>query len=215
MNARKDVLDKRQQIRAAIREAAIEEFALKGLDGASTQAIARRAGLSKPQLHYYISSKEDLYEEVLLSITEEWSDMFFLSTHSDDPADIIADYIGKKIRHALHHPQITRLFANEIARGAPVLRRHWERSRESVVAAAEVIAQWVENGRIRPVDPFLFQMHMWAITQHYADYETQVRYMLQLDDNQPLDEDRIVGEATRMFLRVCGLPETTAEPAGA
>lgn len=211
MSARKDVLDKRQQIRSAIREAAIEEFALKGLDGASTQAIAKRAGLSKPQLHYYISSKEELYEEVILSITEEWSDMFFLSTNSEDPAEIIVDYIGRKIRHALRHPQITRLFANEIARGAPILRRHWERSRESVRAAADVIARWVEEERIRPVDPFLFQMHMWAITQHYADYEAQVRYMLQLGDDEPLDEDRIVGEATRMFLRICGLPEAPAE----
>ena len=101
MSSREKVLDRRQKIREAIREAAIEEFSANGMVGASTQAIARRAGLSKPQLHYYISSKEELYEETLLYIIDKWSNLFFLSSQSDDPKTVISDYIAIKIRHAL------------------------------------------------------------------------------------------------------------------
>ena len=45
----------RERILGAIREAAIAEFSRHGFKGASTKAIAERAGLTKPQLHYYIS----------------------------------------------------------------------------------------------------------------------------------------------------------------
>ena len=54
---------------ADIKRAAIEEFARHGFQGASTQAFAARAGLSKPQLNYYIDSKLDLYRAVLLDTT--------------------------------------------------------------------------------------------------------------------------------------------------
>src|SRR3982751_1000027 len=56
----------RERIMAAIRTAAVAEFSLHGLKGTSTQAIAARAGLTKPQLHYYIPGKEELYEELLM-----------------------------------------------------------------------------------------------------------------------------------------------------
>jgi len=205
MSASTKVLDRRRRIRGAIREAAIEEFSANGLVGASTQSIARRAGLSKPQLHYYISSKEELYEETLLSIVEQWSDQFFLSSRSDDPKTVISDYIAIKIRHALAEPKVCRLFANEVARGAPVLKRHWSGSREAVEEAADVIRSWIAAGKIKPVDPYLFQMEMWAVTQHFADYETQVRFMLDLDDGDPIDEERPIASATALFLRGCGL----------
>lgn len=205
MSPREKIFDRRQRIRAAIRDAAIEEFALNGLAGASTLAIAQRAGLTKPQLHYYIDSKEELYEQVLASIIEQWTDIFFLSTKASDPAEAIAAYVRRKIHHSLQFPQVSRLFANEIMRGAPVLRRFWGESRAAVLRAAEVIQGWIDEGRIRPVDPVLFQMHIWAVTQHYADYAAQVRYMLGLADDAPLEEERIANEAVEMFLRTLGL----------
>lgn len=205
MSNRAKVLDRRQKIRQAIHEAAIEEFSAKGLVGASTQAIASRAGLSKPQLHYYISSKEELYEETLLFIMDSWKDQFFLSVQSDDPKTVISDYIAIKVKHALAEPKLCRLFANEVARGAPILKQHWSASRESVHKAANVIQSWISAGKIKPVDPYLFQMEMWAVTQHFADYEAQVRYMLDLNEDDPIDEERIITHVTTLFLRACGL----------
>jgi AcrR family transcriptional regulator len=47
--------------RVEILEAAREEFALRGLHGASTDAIARRAGISQPYLFRLFGTKKELY----------------------------------------------------------------------------------------------------------------------------------------------------------
>src|ERR1700710_857953 len=85
----------RERVMAAIRVAAIAEFSKNGLAGSSTQAIAERAGLTKPQLHYYIEGKEQLYEELLMSVVEDWKGLFDAS--SGDPARVLGDYIRSKI----------------------------------------------------------------------------------------------------------------------
>ena len=47
--------------REAVLEAARVEFALRGLHGASTDAIARRAGISQPYLFRLFGSKKELF----------------------------------------------------------------------------------------------------------------------------------------------------------
>lgn len=205
MSGREKVLDRRRRIRDAIRNAAIDEFATKGLDGASTQSIAQRAGLTKPQLHYYISSKEELYEEILVYILDEWKDIFFGATTEDDPAKVIRQYIRRKLEYGQKNPKASRLFTREIANGAPFLGRHWAPHQAATQEAVKLIQSWVDSGRIRPVDPLLLQMHMWAVTQHYADFEVQIRNMMRLGDGEEIDMVRIEEEVSTLFLRVCGL----------
>src|SRR5512145_1909906 len=51
--------------RVAVLEAANVEFALRGLHGASTDAIARRAGISQPYLFRLFGSKKELFIAVV------------------------------------------------------------------------------------------------------------------------------------------------------
>jgi AcrR family transcriptional regulator len=51
--------------REAVLEAANIEFALRGLHGASTDAIARRAGISQPYLFRLFGSKKELFIAVV------------------------------------------------------------------------------------------------------------------------------------------------------
>src|SRR4051812_24137805 len=81
----------RERVLAAIRAAAIAEFSQNGMKGTSTQAIAERAGLTKPQLHYYIRGKEELYEELLMSVVADWKGIF--DSASTDPGKVLGDYI--------------------------------------------------------------------------------------------------------------------------
>lgn len=204
-SAREKVVERRRAILAAIRDAAIDEFASKGLIGASTQAIAQRAGLTKPQLHYYISSKEDLYEDILVFILDEWRDLFISASTGDGPAEIITAYVRKKLEFSRRNPKASRLFTTEIANGAPVLGKHWAPYVAATQEGVKLIQSWVDQGLIRPLDPLLFQIHMWAVTQHYADFEVQVRNMMNLRDDQEPDFERIEKEVTSLFLRACGL----------
>ena len=48
-----------------ILQAAEEEFLLKGLEGARTTAIAERAGVTHAMLHYYVRTKNMLFERII------------------------------------------------------------------------------------------------------------------------------------------------------
>lgn len=197
--------EKRSRIRVAIRDGALREFARNGLAGTSTRAIADAAGITKAQLHYYISSKEDLYQEVLSFIFSEWRALFFISSAQDDPETAIRAYITRKLRHAVEHPEFSRLFVNEMARGAPEMNEHWPKLKAATEEASAVIRKWIDEGKIAPVDPLLFQINMWAVTQHYAEYEQQSRILFNVGPDQPLDMSRINDEVTQLFLMRCGL----------
>lgn len=54
-----------EERRTAVLEAANVEFALGGLHGASTDAIARRAGISQPYLFRLFGSKKELFIAVI------------------------------------------------------------------------------------------------------------------------------------------------------
>ncbi len=201
MNARGDLAIRREELMARIHQAAIEEFARNGLRGASTQAIADRAGISKTKVHYYISSKEKLYKDALHGIIETWSDLFHESATDEDPETFLRGYIGRKIRHSLDHPEVARLFSNEVMRGAPMMRDYWASSREAMLKAAVRLDDWVAKGLIRPVDPVLLQFNLWALTQHYALHLTEVRFMLGLGEDEAPDPGPIIDEVTELVLR--------------
>ncbi|WP_226627547.1 TetR family transcriptional regulator C-terminal domain-containing protein [Alloyangia pacifica] len=196
---------KRKEIHDAIREAALREFANTGLSGTSTQQLAKAAGITKAQLHYYISSKEDLYREVLDGIIGQWRDIFFGSGDSDDPAEVITGYIRHKLRLSLDCPEASRLFLHELGRGAPEMGGKWEGLHASVQAGTAVIQRWIDEGRMKPVDPLLFMMNIWAVTQHYADYELQSRRVLGVEGDAEMDFERIAAEAVQLFLARAGL----------
>ena len=56
--------------RAQLIKAASEVIARKGYAGATTEAIARRAGLTKGALYFHFGSKEDIFFAVVKSLSE-------------------------------------------------------------------------------------------------------------------------------------------------
>lgn len=55
------LLELEPQRRDAILNAALKEFALQGYDNASTNVIAKEAGISKALMFHYVSSKQELF----------------------------------------------------------------------------------------------------------------------------------------------------------
>lgn len=55
------LLDLDPQKRDAILNAALKEFSSQGYDKASTNIIAKEAGISKPLMFHYVSSKQELF----------------------------------------------------------------------------------------------------------------------------------------------------------
>jgi TetR/AcrR family transcriptional regulator len=195
----------RDRILAAIREAAIEEFSLHGLRGASTQSIAERAGLTKPQLHYYIPGKDELYEDLLGSVLEGWSHAFAFDETDPDPKRVLSDYVRKKLDYALDNSGLSRIFTGELLAGGAHLDKYWPRALASTDQKVRLIESWITHGLIQPVDARLLLMQIWSMTQHYADYGVQARVMLRLEPDAPLDRAPIARQITNSVLLLCGL----------
>lgn len=196
--------ESRERILGAIREAAIAEFSENGLKGTSTQAIAQRAGLTKPQLHYYIKGKEELYEELLLSVMSDWKGMF--DAGSTDPAKVLGDYIRSKIDQAFDKPEVSRIFTREVLDGGRNLEKFWPESRARTREKVDVIHGWIARGLMKPVDPHVLLMSIWSMTQFYADSAVQVQQLQKAGKPgwQP-EREKLVKELTTLILRGCGV----------
>ncbi|WP_369802151.1 TetR family transcriptional regulator C-terminal domain-containing protein [Pseudorhodoferax sp. Leaf265] len=191
---------------ANIQEAAIIEFSLHGLKGASTQGIAERAGLTKPQLHYYIAGKEQLYCDLLMHVLHEWKVVQAFDLDLGSPAAVLEKYIRQKLDHAFDHPDISRIFTREMLDGGENLSQFWPQTRAWTQGKIDAIEGWITQGLMRPLDARLLLMHIWATTQHYADFAPQVRVLL---DHGPgglhADRERIAQELCSLILMGCGL----------
>ena len=194
----------RERVLAAIREAAIAEFSRNGLKGTSTQAIAERAGLTKPQLHYYIHGKEELYEELLMSVVADWKGIF--DAASTDPAQVLGDYIRSKVRLAFDKPEISRIFTREVLDGGPYLEKFWPDSRKNTREKVAVINGWIARGLMRPLDAHTLLFSIWAMTQFYADSALQVQQLKKPNQAEWMPEqEKLVEELTAFVLRGCGI----------
>lgn len=171
---------KRTRIQAVnserILDAALEVFSAHGFRGATVDEIAERAGMSKPNLHYYFRRKKDLYLAVLNRTLEMWLQPLAEIDPGGDPETEIRRYVEAKIDMSRRYPSQSRLFASEILQGAPMLKGVLEsRVRALVEAKAAVFRRWVSDGRIAPVDPYHLVFMIWAMTQHYADFAVQIQ----------------------------------------
>lgn len=161
--------------RAAIAQAAVSEFSSRGYHGATIDAIADKAGMSKPNLLYYFPSKEAIYRTVLEQIVEEWLSPLMTLDPAADPVEELRRYITLKMRMSADRPQASRLFASEVLAGAPILKDFLETRLKSLVEEKATILQgWIDDGKLAPVDPVHLIFMIWATTQHYADFEAQI-----------------------------------------
>jgi TetR/AcrR family transcriptional regulator len=155
-----------------------EVFATYGLRGATTAMIAAKAEIPKSNIHYYFSTKEALYRRVLEDIMEVWLDAAAFE-EGDDPREALANYIRLKLDHSRTRPHASRVWANEMLNGAPLIRDHLEqRLLQWVDAKAAIIDGWVAKGLLKPVDPRHLLFLIWSATQHYADFAVQIGLLL-------------------------------------
>src|ERR671934_2964413 len=65
-----------EERREAVLDAALEEFALHGLGGASTEAIAAKAGISQPYVFRLFGTKKELFKAVTARCFRETLELF-------------------------------------------------------------------------------------------------------------------------------------------
>jgi len=191
--------------RSAVLHAALGLFSRFGLHGTSVDQVAARAGVSKSNLLYYFANKEELYVCVLRDLLEVWLAPLREFSAEQDPQQVIADYIRRKLIVSRDSPDASRLFCLEIIQGAPLLRDELDRElRELVQHKSAVIQAWVDAGRLAPVDPQHLLFMIWATTQHYADFAVQVEAMTGQTLANPEFFERTVASVQAVVLRGVG-----------
>lgn len=196
----------RQQNVEKILLSAEQVFAEKGYAGASMGEIAQLAGLPKSNVHYYFSTKEELYRDVLLELLEVWKQDALCFELYDDPRIVLSTYIRAKMNHSRGRAAGSKVWAAEVMQGGAVIG---DSLRDNLYEWAKLkeakIREWVEAGQIWPVEPSYLLYMIWASTQHYADFDYQI-YLL--NDDAPLDDtqfEHAVQSVTSVILRGIGL----------
>jgi TetR/AcrR family transcriptional regulator len=170
----------RERLEQDILAAAKRLFAQRGFGGVSLDHIAREVGSSKQNLLYYFPGKEALYRRVLHSVLDVWlSYMDTLSQRPDDPEQALRDYIAGKLRFSREHPDDSRVYANEVIAGAPIFSTEIaQRVIPALQADVAILSRWAEQGLCRPVDGRHLMILLWASTQVYADWASQISLVL-------------------------------------
>ena len=161
--------------RKFILEAALDAFSSVGFRGTTIDKIAELACLSKPNIFYYYKNKEEIYQELFNNLFDLWLSPLRSLDVRGDPVEEILGYVRLKLAMSQDYPKESRLFANEIIRGCPRIAPFISGElKRAVDDAVTKIQTWVDNKQISPVDPKHLIFSIWAVTQHYADFESQI-----------------------------------------
>src|SRR6266481_4737836 len=122
-----------EESRAAILQAAAQEFAKHGIAGARTDAIAREARVNKALLYYYFKDKETLYGAVLDDAFSGLKSTVFQVLDSDLPQREMMRAREGQSEH------IDKIIKNYI--------------RPIFVRVSELVQKGIVDGEFRPVNP--------------------------------------------------------------
>ncbi|MFZ5724024.1 MAG: TetR/AcrR family transcriptional regulator [Pseudomonadota bacterium] len=131
--------------RARILQTALEEFATRGFDGASTTSIARRSGFTQPLIHYHFGSKEGLWQATVNDLFSRLGGEFLAAIREVPPsrtnarATLLA-LTREFVRFCGKHPQFPRLLYLELPLASPR-------------------SQWLMDTWVRPVVGNIVTMH--------------------------------------------------------
>ncbi|HKD91887.1 MAG TPA: TetR/AcrR family transcriptional regulator [Terriglobales bacterium] len=163
--------------RGAILDAALREFAEKGMAGARTDAIAHAAGVNKALLYYYFGDKEKLYAAVLDGVFAELCGGLTAVLGRDlPPREKILAYAAAHFDFMAHRtarwPMLPQLVHREMMQSghhaSPVVRQIAVRYLRPVFGLiSTVLQEGIRRGDFRPVDPRQFTISMVGIIVHY------------------------------------------------
>jgi len=149
-----------EKSKAAILDAALEEFAREGVAGARTDEIARSAGVNKALLYYYFKDKDGLYaavlEQIFAGLLRQLSAV--LDREDVDPRQKMLLYIETHFDYLGRSPLFPRVLQREFMRtgrnASTLTSRIVERyARPLYAKLMKLLGQGCVTGDFRAGDP--------------------------------------------------------------
>lgn len=184
---------KPKETRAAILQAAVQEFAEEGMAGARTDSIARTAHVNKALLYYYFKNKETLYGAALDHVFGQLSgEMLTILGRDLPPGEKVRAYVGAYFDFIASHFHYRSLVQREMMRAghsSPHLQRIAKRYFHPIYRRLEeVIRAGITSGEFRSVDPLHFIPSMIALVVFYFSSAPVMKAVAGFD---PLSPERV------------------------
>lgn len=139
-----------EQRRQQLLDAALEQFAANGYDGASIRDIAHRAGVTEALVYHYFRNKEHLFEEVLKARSFAPVLRRVLDDAGDAPvADVLHQLLQEFLDLLWHNASMARMFFIEFMRNAICYRYFRAMVEENSDALTRYLQSQQERGRLR------------------------------------------------------------------
>jgi AcrR family transcriptional regulator len=141
--------------RAALLDAARSLLAETGVEGITLRAIAERAGVRAPLINYYFGSKEELFKEVVGSVSKEIRDRLADTIAADSPWELrFRAYITNLLRALSADPYAPRLVMEHFILPDNAATDEFTRevAQPQVAQLSALIHEGIQAGVLRPVD---------------------------------------------------------------
>lgn len=141
-------------------QAAIQEFARNGKQGARMKAIADEAGVNKALVHYYFRNKENLFQEVFDYVYLKFFNCLNNAVKETGTfAELLKSFINVYFDFLDHYDGFYMLLKNELEINNENIQTKYRELVGRLDAApsqhfSERITVAIKNGEIRQVDPF-------------------------------------------------------------
>jgi AcrR family transcriptional regulator len=179
--------------RQRILDAALAEFAEKGMAGSRVDEIAARAGANKRMLYAHFGSKEELWLTVLeRAYIAKRAEERGVEVEGLPPAQAMARLVAFNLRYTARHPEFVALLNQENLHRAAYLRRSEDVPAlysPILEALRGVLARGEAAGVFRPgVDPMQLYISMLALGHFYVAN----RHTLSTIFGAPLDTEAAI-----------------------
>lgn len=163
--------------KAQILDAAEEEFAKYGLNGARTEAIAARSGVTKAMIYYYFESKEGLYQEVLQHPVTEFLDVAKqLHLEQLSAEEALKSFVRGAIAYEAAHRHRGMILFHEANQnqGKYFQLTGWRTAFEQMFA---ILERGMSDGSFRKVDPLFATMQIAGVCTFYFNAHENLKHL--------------------------------------
>jgi AcrR family transcriptional regulator len=205
--------------RERILAAALQEFAARGYDGATTASVARRAGVTQPLVHYYFDSKSVLWRAAMTQVLEEMKGSFGtdLNELADlAPVDQLKVLVRRFVFFSAAHPEFGCIMSYEGAVGGP--RLDWlleQQSNVQLALVAKLMAQGADEGWIKPLPLDHLITCLGAAAGYIFVVQASMRELYEMDVDDPETVERHADTVVELFFNgmLADPDQAKAEPA--
>jgi AcrR family transcriptional regulator len=136
-------------------EAATDEFARRGFEGASTRRIAEGAGTHQPQINYHFGSKLGLWQAVLDDLFAKL-DTSLAHLPGGAAESTLREVCRRYVRYAAEHPELNRLMVHESTQASERLDWLVERHIKRRFNAISALCEQLNPAEVPTTDPVIF-----------------------------------------------------------